>query len=123
MTIESSPPSFCRSAVPAEAGTHAKGRQELRLLQAWIPAFERVKKSPNWFERLKSSPQRRPRAGGDPYKRLFQLDKWIPAFAGMTLRSLPEARNSDSFTRSFAGMTPYPLSPLENRDKVRGSIL
>ncbi len=32
------------------------------------------------------SPQRHLRAGGDPYKSLFQLDKWIPAFAGMTLR-------------------------------------
>ena len=28
------------------------------------------------------SPQRHLRAGGDPYKRLFQLDKWIPALRG-----------------------------------------
>jgi hypothetical protein len=68
----------------------------------WIPAFERAKKSPS---RLKSGPQRRPREGGDPYKTLFLRDKWIPAFAGMTLRSLPEVCNFDFFTRSFAGMT------------------
>ncbi len=67
-----------------------------------IPAKERVKKSAN---QLKSGPQRRPRAGGDPYKSLFQLDKWIPAFAGMTLRSLAEVCNFDFFTRSFARMT------------------
>ena len=49
---------------------------------------------------------RRTREGRYPYKSLFQLDKWIPAFAGMTLRSLPEARNSDFFTRSKAGTVP-----------------
>ena len=92
-----------RSVVPAKAGTHAKPMQDLCFLPPWIPAFERVKKSAN---RLKSGPQRRPREGGDPSKSLFQLDKWIPAFAGMTLRSLPEARNFDFFTRSCAGMTP-----------------
>jgi len=70
--------------------------KDLCFLLTWIPAFERVKKSPN---RLKFRPQRRTREGGYPYKSLFQLDKWIPAFAGMTLRSLPEARNSDSFIR------------------------
>ncbi|MGO9485307.1 MAG: hypothetical protein ACLPX9_12085, partial [Rhodomicrobium sp.] len=57
-----------------------------------IPAKERVKKSPDWLKRLKSAPQRRPRVGGDPYKSLFQIDKWIPACAGMTLRSLPGSR-------------------------------
>jgi mono/diheme cytochrome c family protein len=67
----------------------------------WIPAFERAKKSPS---RLKSGPQRRPREGGDPYKTLFLRDKWIPAFAGMTLRSLPEVCNFDFFTRSQAGI-------------------
>jgi len=36
---------------------------------------------------------------------LFQRLKWIPAFAGMTLRSLAEVCNFDFFTRSFAGMT------------------
>src|SRR5271157_6071634 len=38
-----------------------------------------------WTAGFKSA-QRRPREGGDPYNNLFQLDKWIPAFAGMTLR-------------------------------------
>jgi hypothetical protein len=28
-----------RSVVPAQAGTHARGRQGLRFLTAWIPAF------------------------------------------------------------------------------------
>ena len=35
--------------------------------------------------------RRRTREGGYPYKNLFQLDRWIPAFAGMTPRSFPEA--------------------------------
>ena len=73
-------------------------------IQTVIPAKERVKKSPNWLKRLKSGPQRRPRAGGDPYKSLFQLDKWIPAFAGMTLRGLPEGCKFDFFTHSQAGI-------------------
>jgi len=66
-----------------------------------IPAQEHVKKSAT---RLKSGQQRRPRAGGDPYKSLFQLDEWIPAFAGMTLRGLTEGCNFDFFTRSQAGI-------------------
>jgi hypothetical protein len=57
--------------------------QDLCLSLSWFPAFEHVKKSPN---RLKCQPQRRTSAGGASYKSLFQLDKWIPAFAGMTLR-------------------------------------
>ena len=56
-------------------------------------------------EPVKSGLRRRPRAGGAPYKSLFQLDKWIPAFAGMMLRSLAEVCNFDFFTRSFAGET------------------
>ena len=43
-----------------------------RILQIWMPAFERVKKSPS---RLKCRPQRRTREGGYPYKSLFQLEK------------------------------------------------
>jgi hypothetical protein len=66
-----------------------------------IPAQERVKKPPN---RLKCRLQRRTREGGAPYNSLFQLDKWIPAFAGMTLRSLLGARNSNFFARSQAGI-------------------
>jgi len=66
-----------------------------------IPAKERVKES---AAQLKSGPQRRPRAGVEPYKSLFQLDKWIPAFAGMTLRDLTEGCNFDFFTRSKAGI-------------------
>ena len=82
------------------------------------PEFVKIRDKPSAFPELDYpdisaekdllaavSPQRHLRAGGDPYKRLLQLDKWIPAFAGMMLRSFPEARNSDSFTRSFAGMT------------------
>ena len=49
-----------------------------------IPANERVKKSLNWPKRPKSGPAASSRAGGDPYKNLFQVDKWIPAFAGTT---------------------------------------
>ena len=56
-------------------------------------------------EPVKSGPQRRPREGGIHAKVLFQRLKWIPAFAGMTLRSLAEVCNFDFFTRSFAGMT------------------
>jgi hypothetical protein len=33
------------------------------------------------------SPQRRLREGGDPSQVLFQRQKWIPAFAGMTPRN------------------------------------
>ena len=75
---------------------------QICLKSPWsvIPAKERVKESAT---RLKSGPQRRPREGGDPYKSLFQLDKWIPAFAGMTLRSLTKGCNFDFFTRSQAG--------------------
>ncbi len=74
-------------------------------IQTVIPAKERVKKSPNWLKRLKSGPQRRPRAGGDPYKSLFLLDKWIPAFAGMTLRGLPKGCKFDlSHTRRRESM-------------------
>ncbi len=29
---------------------------------------------------VEAGPQRRPRAGGDPYKSLFQRQKWIPGF-------------------------------------------
>jgi len=52
---------------------------QICLKSPWsvIPAKERVKESAT---RLKSGPQRRPREGGDPYKSLFQLGKWIPAF-------------------------------------------
>ena len=57
---------YARSVVPAKV---------LFQRLKWIPAFECVKESAT---RLKSGPQRRPRAGGDPYKSLFQLDKWIP---------------------------------------------
>ncbi len=81
----------------------------------WMSACVCVKKSAN---RLKSGPQRRPRAGGDPYKSLFQLDKWIPAFAGMTLRSHPEARKLDFFTRSYAGVTVCGLTSIENAQAV-----
>jgi hypothetical protein len=43
---------------------------------------------------------------------LLQRDKLIPALAGMTPRSLSEARNFDFFTRSRAGMTlAYGSSP------------
>jgi hypothetical protein len=56
-------------------------------------------------KRSKTAPQRRPREGGDPSKMLFQPDKWIPAFAGMTLVAYPQARHFDFFTRRFAGMT------------------
>ena len=48
---------------------------------------------------------------GTHAKSLFQLDKWIPAFAGMTLRSFTEACNSDFFTHSFAGMTLTTCEP------------
>jgi len=86
-----------------------------------VPAQERVKKSANWLKRSKSGPQRRPRGGGDPYKSLFQLDKWIPAFAGMTLRSLAEVCNFDFFTRSKAGML-YIWSPKFNGCSARPQI-
>ena len=46
-----------------------------------------------------------PAKAGTHAKVLFQRLKWIPAFAGMTLRSLAEVCNFDFFTRSFAGMT------------------
>jgi hypothetical protein len=40
--------------------------------------------NPNdWFAHR----SRRPRGGGNLYKGLFQRQKWIPAFAGTTLRS------------------------------------
>ncbi len=29
---------------------------------------------------MMADPQRRPRAGGDPFKLLLQRQKWIPAF-------------------------------------------
>jgi hypothetical protein len=54
-------------------------------------------------EPVESEPQRRPREGGDSTNVLFHRLKWIPAFAGMTLRSIPEARDFDFFTRSQAG--------------------
>ncbi len=63
-------------------------RWRLTSARRLFPAKERVKKSAN---RLKSKPQRRPREGGDPYKSLLRLDKWIPAFAGMTLVAVPAA--------------------------------
>ena len=90
------------TVIPAKAGIHGRKKQRSCMWLSWVPACERVKKSEN---RLKSGPQRRPREGGDPYKRLFQLDKLIPAFAGMTTRSIAEARNFDFFTRSCAGTT------------------
>jgi hypothetical protein len=58
-------------------------------------------------------PQRRPGEGGALYKSLSQLDEWIPAFAGMTLRCLAEACNFDFFTRSFEGMTVCSLRTIE----------
>jgi PQQ-dependent catabolism-associated beta-propeller protein len=70
-----------RNAIPAKAGTHGRHMHGLRFWLAWIPAFERVKKLAN---RLKWGPQRRPREGGDPCQSLLLLDRWIPAFAGMT---------------------------------------
>jgi hypothetical protein len=79
-----------------------------------MPAHEHVKKSPS---RLKSGPQRRPREGGDPYKSLFQLDKWIPAFAGMTLAAYLRTGHFDFFTCSFAGMTAGGSSSIEDAPK------
>jgi len=76
--------------------------QEQPILQTWMPAFERVKKSAN-----RLNPGRSVKAGTYA-KVLFQRLKWIPAFAGMTLRSLAEGCNFDFFTRSFAGMTLVP---------------
>jgi PQQ-dependent catabolism-associated beta-propeller protein len=45
------------------------------ILRSAIPAKERVKKFGP-----KTEPQRRPRESGNPSNRLFQLEKWIPAF-------------------------------------------
>jgi hypothetical protein len=60
---------------------------------------------------------------------LFQHRKWIPAFAGMTmrnagmtLRSLPEMPNPDFFTRSFEGMTFWnPCQPVQPRGEKAAS--
>jgi len=45
-----------------------------------------------------------PAKAGTHAKVLFQPLKWIPAFAGMTLRSLTKGCNFDFFTRSKAGI-------------------
>ena len=66
-----------------------------------IPAKERVKKSAN---RLNPGRSVVPAKAGTHAKVLFQRLKWIPAFAGMTLRSLAEVCNFDFFTRSKAGI-------------------
>jgi hypothetical protein len=62
---------------------------------------ERVKKSAN---RLNPGRSVVPAKAGTHAKVLFQRLKWIPAFAGMTLRGLAEVCNFDFFTRSKAGM-------------------
>ena len=73
--------------------------------QTVVPAKERVKKSANRLKCSKSGPQRRPRGRGDPSKSLFQLDRWIPAFAGMTVVHTAKVPHFDFCTRSSAGMT------------------
>ncbi len=91
-------------SIPQRTGVAPAGPAPERIQE--LPAYERVKKSRKWLKRLKSGPQRRPRGGGDPNKSLFQLDKWIPAFAGMTLVAYPRTRHFDFFTHSHAGLTP-----------------
>ena len=43
---------------------------------------------------------------GTRANRLFKRQKWIPAFAGMTVVHLAKVPHFDFFTRSFAGKTP-----------------
>ena len=67
-----------------------------------------------------------PAKAGIP-KVLFQRLKWIPAFAGMTLRGLAEGCNFDFFTRSFAGMTagrrPPPYTQQVNGQHFQLAVL
>jgi hypothetical protein len=83
---------------------HPPGERRRARPTSVIPAQEGVKRSPNRLKRLKPGKQRRPRGGGDPYKMLFQRQKWIPAFAGMTLVAHLRAWRFNFFTRSQAGI-------------------
>jgi len=78
-------------------------------------------------------PQRRPRAGGYPYKSLFQLDKWIPAFERVkkTANRLNPGRSvvpaKVLFQRlkwipAFAGMTLRSLAEVCNFDSFTRSF-
>jgi hypothetical protein len=77
---------------------------------AWIPAFERVKKSKlQPLVRLRSVI---PAKAGIPFVKLEQALIWVPACAGTTLR--PDFnRVADFFTLSFAGMTPLATTAAE----------
>ena len=52
------------------------------------------------------TPQRHSREGGNPFQPLEQALRWVPAFAGTTLRPGFKRFSQfvDFFTRSFAGM-------------------
>ena len=74
-----------------------------------IPANESVKKSAT---RLKSGRSVVPAQAGTHIRACSSLTNGIPAFAGMTLRSLTKGCNFDFFTRSNAGIHARKTLPL-----------